>query len=77
LIEGPTNSLTEALMRFIRMAPDERKSMGQAAAQAVAGYDEKAFVEGWRAIYRATSISGRNSSALADVRNQGSLGKAD
>jgi glycosyltransferase involved in cell wall biosynthesis len=57
LIDTTTNSLTEALTRFIQMAPDERKSMGQAAARAVAHYDEKGFVEGWRAIYNAASVS--------------------
>jgi glycosyltransferase involved in cell wall biosynthesis len=51
LIEATAESVARALTRFLCLTPDERKSIGEAAAQAVARYDETGFVGGWRAIY--------------------------
>lgn len=51
LVEATAESLAEALTRFLRMTAAERKSMGEAAAHAVARYSGKPFVDGWRAIY--------------------------
>jgi glycosyltransferase involved in cell wall biosynthesis len=56
LVGATVESLVQGLTRFLQMTPRERKRMGEAAAQAVARYDEKGFAEGWRAIYAQTPI---------------------
>jgi glycosyltransferase involved in cell wall biosynthesis len=54
LVDTTVESLVQALTRFLLMTPGERKSMGEAAAQAVARYDEEVFAERWRTIYAQT-----------------------
>lgn len=52
LIERSQDGVTQGLSRFLAMAPNRRREMGEHARKAVEEYDTEAFITHWKNIYQ-------------------------